>query len=154
MIETKSLGLEEARKIVDAVLEYASVTKPGRPVNCAVVDNAGVLIYFVRMDGTSPISTCTAVNKAYTAIMWKRDTKDVFDLLKRVGLDIAYFGETDKQTPLPGGVLIRSSDDSIVGAVGVSGRSGDAAHDGGRSGKGGIARRCACRRGEDHVCPL
>jgi len=125
MIEIKSLGLEEARRIVDTMLEYSSVTKPGRPMSHAVVDSAGILICFARMDGASAITRRMAENKAYTAIMWKRDTREVAELLKNRGRDIVFFGEPDRQAAVPGGVPIKSSDGSIAGAVGSSGRLAD-----------------------------
>ena len=123
MIKTASLELEEARKITDAVVEAARTTRPpDRPMSVAVVDNAGVLISLDRMDGASPNSVRMAINKAYTAIMWRRDTIDIQNLIKD-GRDIAWFGDPDRNAPVPGGVLIKSGDDSIVGAVGTSGRS-------------------------------
>jgi glc operon protein GlcG len=125
MIEGKSLGLEEAQRIVDAMLEYSSETKPGRPMSHAVVDSAGILIYFARMDGASAITRRMAENKAYTAIMWKRDTREVAELLKDRGRDIVFFGEPDRQAAVPGGVPIKLSDGSIAGAVGSSGRLAD-----------------------------
>jgi len=125
MIEGKSLGLEEAQRIVDAMLEYSSETKPGRPMSHAVVDSAGILIYFARMDGASAITRRMAENKAYTAIMWKRDTREVAELLKDRGRDIVFFGEPDRQAAVPGGVPIKLSDGSMAGAVGSSGRLAD-----------------------------
>ena len=83
MIEVKSIGLEEARKIIDAMLEYSTVTKPGRPMAHAVVDRAGVLVYLARMDGTSAIVQRMAENKAYTAVMWQRDTREISNLFKQ-----------------------------------------------------------------------
>jgi len=119
-----SLGLEEGRSIVEAILEAAQTTKPGRPMSAAVVDNAAVLICFSRMDGASPITARMAVNKAYTAIQWQRDTREVQNMMKE-GRDISWFGDPDRQAPVPGGVLIRLSDGTIAGAVGTSGRTAD-----------------------------
>ena len=48
-----SLTLEQARKIVDAMVEYATKTKPGRGMAFAVVDECGVLIYFAKMPPTN-----------------------------------------------------------------------------------------------------
>jgi glc operon protein GlcG len=122
MIKTASLDLEEARKIVDTVVEAARTTKPpNRPMSVAVVDNAGVLISFARMDGASPNTARMAINKAYTAIYWRRETGEMQDWIKN-GRDISWFGDPYKDAPIPGGVLIRSSDGCIVGAVGTSGR--------------------------------
>jgi glc operon protein GlcG len=123
MIKTASLDLEEARKIVDTVVEAARTTKPpNRPMSVAVVDNAGVLISFARMDGASPNTARMAINKAYTAIYWKRETAEMQDWIKD-GRDISWFGDPYRNAPIPGGILIKSSDGCIVGAVGTSGRA-------------------------------
>lgn len=119
-----SLILKQARRIIDAMVEYAS-TKPGRPMAFAIVDAAGVLVYFVRMDGATPINRRMAENKAYTAIMFRRDTRATRDLLTNAGQKVADFGEPDRLTLIPGGNLIRLKDGCIVGAVGSSGRSED-----------------------------
>ena len=118
-----SLGLEEGRCIVEAIMEAARTTKPGRPSSAAVVDNAGVLIYFARMDGASPLTARMAINKAYTAIDTQRDTRAQYELITD-GRDVAWFGEP-RMAPIPGGVLIKTSDGSIAGAVGTSGRKAD-----------------------------
>lgn len=125
MIETKSIGLEEARKIIDAMLEYSTVTKPGPPVAHAVVDRAGILVCFAKMDGAGAIPRRMAENKAYTAIMWERDTRSVGERLKEIDGSLLWFGEPDRQTVVPGGIPIRASDNSIIGAVGSSGRHPD-----------------------------
>jgi glc operon protein GlcG len=123
MIKAASLDLEEARKIVEAVVEAARATKPpDRPMSVAVVDNAGILISFARMDGASANTARMAINKAYTAIYWKRDTAEMQNWIKD-GRDISWFGDPYKNAPIPGGVLIKSSDGCIVGAVGTSGRA-------------------------------
>lgn len=123
MIEAKNIGLEEARKIIDAMLEYCTVKKPGDPMAHAVVDSAGVLVCFARMDGTCPIIRRMAENKAYTAIMWRMDTRDLFELRnKDPNMKIECFGEPDRQAVIPGGNLLKTSDGSIVGAVASSGR--------------------------------
>ena len=124
MIESKSLGLVEARKIVDAMVEYTKAAKPGKAMSHAVVDSAGVLICLVRMDGASIISRRMAENKAYTVIVWQNDTRDTQKLMK-AGRDIAWFGEIDRQAVVPGGIPIRAKDGSIIGAVGSSGLTAD-----------------------------
>lgn len=123
MLQKVSLGLEEGRAIVDKTLEAASA-KPGRPEAVAVVDNAGALISFAKMDGATALVARMAIAKAQTVIYWGRDTRTIQNMLKE-GRDICWFGELDKQAPIPGGVPIRSSDGSIIGAVGTSGRSAD-----------------------------
>ena len=120
MQERKSLGLDEARKIVEAALEVLYEAK-GRAASVAVVDNAGDLVHFSRMDGASPNSANVAINKAYTAIFWKMNTKEVRALLEESNMDIAWFGNP-RYSPIRGGVLIKSTDGAILGAIGISGR--------------------------------
>ena len=126
MQQKTSLGLEEGRAIVEKVLEAAQKTEPPKaPMTVAVVDRAGDLIYFARMDGASPQSARMAINKAYTAIQWQRDTREVQNMMKEER-DIAWFGDPGRQAPVPGGILIRSSDGTIAGAVGTSELASDA----------------------------
>lgn len=117
------LGLEEARSIVLAVLKAASEIKPGPPMSVAVVDDGGLLIYFARMDGAHPLTVRMAINKAYTAIQWKKNTREIQAYLKERGLDISCYGDPDRQAPVAGGILIKLKDGSIAGAVGASGRT-------------------------------
>ena len=123
MQQKVSLGLEEGRSIVETVLETARTTKPGLPSSVAVVDNAGVLIYFARMNEASPLTARVAMNKAFTVIDTQRDTREQFERLKQ-GRDSAWYGEP-RMAPIPGGVPIRTNDGFIAGAVGTSGRTAD-----------------------------
>ena len=126
----EKLGLKEAKAAVEVMLEYATAKKLAS-YSVVVVDNAGVLTYFGRMDGAFPLTARMAINKALTAIDWARDTIDLQKLImgEKYGepgvmgaakRDIAWFGDS-RAAPIPGGVLIKSSDGSILGAVGTSG---------------------------------
>ena len=120
------ITLKEAQEMGEAMLNFASETKPGRPMSVAVLDEAGVLVCCNRMDGASPLTVRMAINKAYTAIDWRRDTKEIQEVFftgdtKR---DIVWFGEP-RHAPIPGGVLLKAEDDSIVGAIGTSGRKAE-----------------------------
>jgi len=120
-----SLTLEQARKIVDAMVEYTTVTKPGRGMAFAVVDECGVLIYFARVPQASLINRRMAEYKAWTAIAFKRDTRATRDLLAKMELKAIDFCEPDRLTFIPGGNLIRTKEGYTVGAVGTSGRHYD-----------------------------
>ena len=76
----QTIEMSEARKVIDAMLEYSTVIAPGMPMAHAVVDRLGVLMCFVRMDGTNPVIRRMAENKAYSAIMWQMDTRFLYDL--------------------------------------------------------------------------
>ena len=118
------ITLEDAQQVIEAMVKYASETKPGRGMAFAVVDHGGALVSFARMAGASPLNARVSVNKAYTAIDWRSDTQEVVQRLftgesKR---DVAWFGDP-RLAPIPGGVLLRGEDGTIVGAVGTSGRT-------------------------------
>ena len=120
-----SLTLEQTRKVVDAMVEYATKTKPGRGMAFAVVDECGVLLYFARMPQASLINRQMAEYKAWSAIAFKRDTRATRDLLAKLGLEATDFCEPDRLTLIPGGNLIRTKEGYTVGAVGTSGRHYD-----------------------------
>jgi len=120
------ITLKDAQQILEEMLKYASETKPGRPSSFALVDACGTLISFARMDGGSSLTARVSINKAYTAIDWKRDTKEIQEVFftGESQRDVAWFGEP-RYAPIPGGVLLKGKDGTIVGAVGSSGRTAD-----------------------------
>ena len=109
------VSIETARKATAGAI--AEGKKNGWTVAVAVVDPGGVLVYFERMDGTQTASSDIAIEKARTAVGFKRSTK-LFEegieagRLQNLGLPGAL--------PIDGGVPL-IEDGRIVGAVGVSG---------------------------------
>ncbi|WP_416896624.1 MAG: GlcG/HbpS family heme-binding protein [Minwuia sp.] len=119
----EKLGLEQARIIVDAMLEEAA--KQGLKFAVSVVDAGGDLIHMSRMDGASALNARMSYNKAYTSTKWQRDTKRIKDRLFDNALgderrDITWFGDP-LYTPVWGGIVLRSSDGTMLGALGESG---------------------------------
>jgi glc operon protein GlcG len=88
------------------------------PSAIAVVDPAGDMLAFQRMDGVRPASAELAIEKARTAARLQRPTEEIEDNIDR--------GRTAFVTAgipaLRGGVPIRV-DGKVVGAVGVAGLS-------------------------------
>jgi glc operon protein GlcG len=111
----ESVGLEAARKAVDAAL--AEAKKNGWTVAAAVVDTHGDLVAFARMDNTQHGSTRVAEEKARSAARFKRPTKAFEDAVKGQGVNALGLSGA---VPLEGGVPIIVSG-KIVGAIGVSG---------------------------------
>jgi uncharacterized protein GlcG (DUF336 family) len=119
--------LREAQEILDVMLKYMSGKKQGRPSAFVVVDGTASRVCLARIDGSPSLSVRMCENKAYTAIDWGRDTKEVRETLFR-GLapagepvrDIAWFGDP-RYAPIWGGVLLKNKDGRIVGAIGTSG---------------------------------
>jgi uncharacterized protein GlcG (DUF336 family) len=116
--ECKSLGLEEARIIVEAGIEAAKKTGD-RGITLAVVDRHGDAVCLMRMDGIAGSTVHMALAKAYTAIGTLRDTIEFREAMTSKPYDLH---PIPNFTVIPGGVLIRTRDGSIVGAVGTSGR--------------------------------
>ena len=111
----QGISVEVARKVADAAL--AEGKKNGWTVAAAVVDTAGDLVFFERMDNTQAASTIVAQEKARTAARFKRPTKAFEDAI--AGGRQAILG-LPGVTPLEGGVPLLL-DGKIVGAIGVSG---------------------------------
>lgn len=118
-----SIGIEDAKKAAAAAV--AEVKKiASAPDAVAIVDPGGFLIYFERMDNAQLGSVEFAVDKARSAVLFRRPTKVFEDALAggRKAI-LALHGAV----PIEGGVLI-ISDGKIVGAIGASG--GTAQQDG------------------------
>jgi uncharacterized protein GlcG (DUF336 family) len=109
------ISLEVARKVADAAI--AEGKKNGWNVAAAVVDSAGDLVFFERMDNTQSASMIIAQEKARTAARFKRPSKSLEDAL--AGGRQAILG-IPGATPVEGGIPL-VIDGKIVGAVGVSG---------------------------------
>jgi glc operon protein GlcG len=109
------LSIEDARKIAGACRAKAS--EQGWNVVIAIVDEGAHLMYLERMDGTQKASSVVAVEKARTALLFKRPTKTIEAavLAGRVNMMML-----PGATPIEGGLpLVR--DGQFLGAVGISG---------------------------------
>lgn len=115
----EKLGRRESRAIVDCMLDEAE--KRGFRFAVAVVDPGGHMIAAGRTDGATPLNVRMANMKAYTSVMWGEDTKTLRErLIEGEKKPMSWFGEPSF-TAVWGGVLLRSSDGTILGAVGESG---------------------------------
>jgi uncharacterized protein GlcG (DUF336 family) len=114
----ESISLQDARGVIAGA--EAKAQEIGQPMNIAVVDDGGNLRAHVRMDGAFIGSIGISINKAYTAIAFQTQTKDLVDVTQS-GQPL--FGLSDSAggriVIFAGGIpLVR--DGRIVGAVGVS----------------------------------
>ena len=114
----ETVTLEEARRVIAAA--EAKAEEIGCPVDVAVVDAGGNLKAHVRMDGAFIGSITISINKAYTAIAFQCETRDLQELTRPDG---PLFGLSDahggRLVVFPGGIPLRRNGD-IVGAIGVS----------------------------------
>ena len=107
-----------AQTVLQAAKESAQ--QRNAPSAIAVVDPAGDLLAFQRMDGVRPASADLAIGKARTAARLRRPTAEVED---NVNQGRTAFITADIMA-LRGGMPIRVNGE-VVGAVGVAGLSKD-----------------------------
>ena len=112
------VSIAAAKKIAAGTLAECAANKWN--VAVAVVDNHGFLVYFERMANTQTASVEIAIGKARTAATYRRTT--------RVFMEVINKGPATATLPhvmaSPGGVPI-FVDGKVIGAVGVSGVTGD-----------------------------
>jgi glc operon protein GlcG len=111
------IDLEVAKKIAAPAVAEASRNNWAMAV--AVVDGAGDLVYFERMNSTQAGSVTIAIDKARSAARFKRPTKAFQDLLATGGDGWRVLG-LEGAVPVEGGVPIVING-KIIGAIGVSG---------------------------------
>ncbi len=116
-----NVNLEQARKVLAAAI--ADARKQNLPMAVAIVDNAGQLVAFERMDNTQTASVLVAQDKAMAAAMYRRPTKALQDALAAGGAGLRIItlrGATAVEGGLP--IVI---DGKIIGGIGVSGASSE-----------------------------
>ena len=119
-----AIGLEDAKKVAAPAL--AEAVRNNWRMAVAVVDTAGDLVYFERMDATQIGSATVSLDKARSAARFKRPTKAFQEMLATGGDGLRVLG-INGAVPVEGGVPI-VIDGKIVGAIGLSG--GTSAQDG------------------------
>jgi glc operon protein GlcG len=119
-----SIGIEAAKKAAAAALAEAHMHN--WPMAVAVVDAAGLLVYFEKMDDTQNGSVAVAQAKARSAALFKRPTKALQDTLAAGGEGLRVLA-LEGAVPVDGGIPLVVGG-QIVGAIGVSG--GTSAQDG------------------------
>ena len=112
-----SITLENAKKAVLPAL--AEAAKNNWSMAVAVVDPAGNLVYYEKMDNTQLGSANVSIDKARSAALFKRPTKALQDTLAAGGEGLRILA-LQGATPVEGGIPL-VSDGKIVGAIGVSG---------------------------------
>lgn len=111
----RAVSADGAQRALAAIL--AEARRQNWSVSIAVVDPAGELVGFLRMDGASYASVDIARGKARTAARFRRPTRSLDSSLTAGRLSILGF---EGATPVEGGVPIVVNGE-IVGAIGVSG---------------------------------
>jgi uncharacterized protein GlcG (DUF336 family) len=117
------ITLNDAKRIIAAA--EAKANEIGKPMNIAVADAGGNLISHVRMDGAWLGSIDISIKKAYTATAFDIETKDLATHSQSGGQFFGIHVSNDGRIMIfAGGVPIKR-DGKVVGAIGVSGGSGE-----------------------------
>jgi uncharacterized protein GlcG (DUF336 family) len=118
--------LADARRVIAAAEKKAA--EIGQPMNIAVADEGGNIVAHVRMDGAWLGSIDISQKKAYTSRAFDIATKDLAAHSQSGG---QFFGihasNNGKIMIFAGGIPLKKSG-KVVGAIGVSGGSGDQDH--------------------------
>ena len=113
------LTLDHARQLLDQAMARAT-QEFKRPICVSVCDHTGLLVAFVRMEGSPVRSVAIAQGKAYSAARMGITTEAVLARLHKEGIQIGYFCDP-QLTALPGGSPLKDKDGTLRGAIGVSG---------------------------------
>lgn len=116
-IEIPALTYDGARLAAEAA--GAAATARGVAPVAAVVDAAGELVYLWRPDRAQPASVGVATDKARTAAIYRRPSKDFEDQASNGRPSALHLA---RAVPLQGGMPI-VHDGHVIGAIGVSGAS-------------------------------
>ncbi|AUI51273.1 GlcG/HbpS family heme-binding protein [Arthrobacter crystallopoietes] len=118
-----ALTLADARSIIAAA--EARAEEIGQPMNIAVVDAGGNLISHVRMDGAWLGSIDISINKAFTSRAFDIQTKDLGDNSQPGNQFYGIHASNHGRIMIFAGGVPLSRDGQVVGAIGVSGGSGE-----------------------------
>ncbi|GAB3566377.1 GlcG/HbpS family heme-binding protein [Spelaeicoccus albus] len=118
-----ALTLADARRVIEAGENRA--TEIGQPQNVAVVDTGGNLVAHVRMDGAWIGSVDISINKAWTARAFNISTKELADNAQPSDQFYGIHASNSGRVMIFAGGIPLTRDDEVIGAVGVSGGSGD-----------------------------
>jgi uncharacterized protein GlcG (DUF336 family) len=122
-----SVTLAQASTIVDATLKKARELKQ-MPQTVVVLDAGGHIVCAKREDGSGIIRFEVAVGKAYGALGMGWGARTMMERAAQNPnfLTAIVAASGGRMVPNPGGVLIRdNSSNGIIGAVGISGDTGD-----------------------------
>jgi uncharacterized protein GlcG (DUF336 family) len=121
-----TVSLAQASTIVDATLKKARELKQ-MPQTVVVLDSGGHIVCAKREDNSGIIRFEVAVGKAYGALGMGWGTRTMMERAAQNPnfLTAVVAASGGRMVPNPGGVLIRDAGNMIIGAVGISGDTGD-----------------------------
>jgi uncharacterized protein GlcG (DUF336 family) len=114
-----ALTLEQGQAVLQAAM--AKAKEIGIAASVVVLDAAGHLKAFSRMDGAWLGSIDVAMKKAKTSVLFEMDTQTVWEVCKPSaqahGLELT----NDGLVTFAGGIPLKTPGGELLGAIGVSG---------------------------------
>ena len=123
---SKMVTLNDARRIIAAAEKKAE--QLGQPMNIAIADGGGNLVAHVRMDGAWIGSIDISMNKAYTSRAFDITTKDLAEYSQSGNQFFGIHASNNGRVAIFAGGVPLKRDGKVVGAIGVSGGSGEQDH--------------------------
>src|SRR3954451_2581021 len=120
------ITLNDARRIIAAAEKKAA--EIGQPMNIAVADAGGNLVAHVRMDGAWIGSIDISIKKAFTSRAFDISTKDLAAHSQSGNQFFGINASNDGKVMIFAGGIPLYKDGKVVGAIGVSGGSGEQDH--------------------------
>jgi uncharacterized protein GlcG (DUF336 family) len=120
------ITLADARRVIAAAEKKAG--EVGQPMNIAVVDAGGNLVAHVRMDKAWIGSVDISINKAWTSRAFDIPTKSLAEYSQSGGQFFGIHASNHGRVMIFAGGIPLKKGDQVVGAIGVSGGSGEQDH--------------------------
>lgn len=121
-----SIDLKSANRVIERALELARAEKL-KPLTVCILDTGGHFVSGQREDGSSLLRFEIAFGKAWGSLGMGHSTRFFEDVLVK---NRPYFANSleaasgGRFITVYGGVLIRSKDGQLLGAIGITGDSG------------------------------
>jgi uncharacterized protein GlcG (DUF336 family) len=119
VLNSKDISTEQAQQIIQAAMAKSKEIKT--KMDIAVVDAGGNLKAFVREDGAWLGSIDIAIKKAKTARYFDMNSGEIGKLSQPGGPLYNIEVSNGGLISFPGGIPLKLSDGTIIGAIGVSG---------------------------------
>jgi uncharacterized protein GlcG (DUF336 family) len=121
------ISLQDARRVIAAAEQKAG--QLGQPMNIAIVDQGGNLVAHVRMDGAWIGSIDISINKAFTSRAFDISIKDLGENAQPGGQFYGIHASNSGRIMIFAGGIPLTKEGKVVGAIGVSGGSGEQDHE-------------------------
>src|SRR3954454_9185984 len=120
-----TLSLSQARAIIAGTLAAGS-NASFKPLTVVVLDAGGHVLAAEREDGSSNMRFEVAYGKAHGAVSLGMGSRALMARAEQQPYFVAAVTHSvGALVPVPGGVLVKAADGTLLGAVGISGDSSD-----------------------------